>query len=349
MGDFEAIGDVVTGAVVAGAVEPRAGRRSADGHTHESACLNCGAPLAGPYCHECGQRGHVHRTIAAFFHDLLHGVFHFEGKVLNTLPMLAWRPGELTRRYIDGQRARFVSPMALFLFAVFLMFAVISAVGSPVGLNTNGAKGGVSDSRVKADAAVATLERDRQQAIAAKQPTAAIDKKLEDARGEAQILKSIEDRGFVKGTAVRISDDLPPWLAKPVEAAAKNPDLLFYKLQNNAYKYSWALIPISLPFMWLLFPFSRRYRAYDHIVFVTYSLAFMTLLVVAASLIGIAGFSTVAGFASLIPPIHMFRQLRGAYDLGVWGALWRTLLLTLFATIAILLFVALLFALGLFD
>ena len=30
--------------------------------------------------------------------------------------MLAWRPGEMTRRYIAGERARFVSPVALFLF-----------------------------------------------------------------------------------------------------------------------------------------------------------------------------------------------------------------------------------------
>ena len=43
------------------------------------------------------------------------------------------KPGELTRRYIDGQRASFVSPIALFLFCVFFMFAV-------VGLTTNTSK-----------------------------------------------------------------------------------------------------------------------------------------------------------------------------------------------------------------
>ena len=67
--------------------------------------------------------------LRAFFHDLLHGVLHFEGKIWRTLPMLAWRPGELTRRYIDGERASFVSPIALFLFSVFLMFAVGSLSG----------------------------------------------------------------------------------------------------------------------------------------------------------------------------------------------------------------------------
>ena len=33
----------------------------------------------------------MHRTLGAFFHDLLHGVFHFEGRIWRTLPLLAWR------------------------------------------------------------------------------------------------------------------------------------------------------------------------------------------------------------------------------------------------------------------
>ena len=126
MGELEALGDAVTGAVLGRAVEPKAGET--DGQTHETSCLNCGAALAGPFCHECGQHAHVHRTLSSFFHDFLHGVLHFEGKIWRTLPLLVWKPGELTRRYIDGQRARFVSPIALFLFSVFLMFGVIGLI-----------------------------------------------------------------------------------------------------------------------------------------------------------------------------------------------------------------------------
>jgi hypothetical protein len=85
----------------------------------------------GKFCHECGQHAHIHRTLAAFGHDLLHGVLHLEGKAWHTLPLLMFRPGELTRRYIAGERMRFVSPLAMFLFSVFLMFAVMSFLGSP--------------------------------------------------------------------------------------------------------------------------------------------------------------------------------------------------------------------------
>ena len=136
-GGIEAIGSVVEGGMLARAVEPKAGE-AADGHSHESACLNCGTALIGSHCHNCGQAAHIHRTIGAFFHDIAHGVLHFDGKTFRTLPLLAWKPGELTRRYIAGERARFVSPMALFLFSVFLMFAVfqLAGIGPPTELNT---------------------------------------------------------------------------------------------------------------------------------------------------------------------------------------------------------------------
>jgi hypothetical protein len=129
VGELEAVADTLTGGVLGRAVEPKAGE-TADGRTKEANCLNCVTPLSGPFCHQCGQHAHVHRTLSAFFHDFLHGVLHFEGKIWRTLPMLAWKPGELTRSYIDGQRARFVSPIALFLFCVFLMFGVIGLTSS---------------------------------------------------------------------------------------------------------------------------------------------------------------------------------------------------------------------------
>ena len=127
-GDIEGIGAAVTAGLAGRAVEPQ------HGGTGESSgslrCLNCGTSLTGSHCHHCGQRADVHRSFGAIGHDLVHAIFHFEGKIWNTLPLLAWRPGDLTRRYIHGERARFISPLALFLFAVFLTYAVLAMVGS---------------------------------------------------------------------------------------------------------------------------------------------------------------------------------------------------------------------------
>ena len=345
MPDLEAVGDAVTGGVVARAVEPRTG--ADDGHTHEKDCLNCGTELTGTYCHACGQKSHVHRTLHAFGHDLLHSVLHFEGKIWHTLPLLAWRPGELTRRYIDGERAKFVSPMALFLFSVFLMFGVASFSGGLSPHISPNASEEMRSSISTNEMQMADLRRRREAAIRDGKSTGNIDNRIVALERDTAIMRGIQ-RGEISRIA-KTEINAPDWLSKPLEKAAKNPDLLFYKLKTNAYKFSWMLIPLSVPFLWLLFPFSRRFRLYDHTVFVTYSLSFMTLLVVAAVLIGSAGLPQVAGFAMLIPPFHIYRQLKGTYGLSGGGALVRTALLIAFSILALGLFFLVLFGLGLFD
>lgn len=345
MGNLESLGDAITGGVLGRAVEPGAGE--ADGHTAEQNCLNCGAAQTGPYCAECGQRAHVHRTLGAFFHDLVHGVLHFEGKVWHTLPLLAWRPGELTRRYIDGQRARFVSPIALFLFSVFLLFAVGGLTGG-FGLassNPAAAKQDMARELQKNRMQMEQLEKQRADAVKAGRSTAKIDEKISDFRAENAAL-SVLNGDKVKSPVQIDSNGMPGWLRSTVGEARENPDLVLYKIKTNAYKFSWMLIPLSVPFMWLLFPFSRRFRLYDHTIFVTYSLCFMSLLAIAGMLLGWIGAASVASLLFFIPPVHMYRQLKGAYGLSRLGALWRATLLTIFAFIVAGLFAVVVAGIG---
>jgi hypothetical protein len=343
MADLEAIGDAITGGVVARAVEPKAGQ-AAEGHSQERNCLNCGTALVGDYCYHCGQRAHVHRTLTAFWHDLVHGVFHFEGKIWHTLPLLAWKPGELTRRYIDGQRARFVSPIALFLFCVFITFAVVGLTSGTMHASAK-ASADAAKELSKDETKLSVLQGQRAAASGAE--AARLDEKIGDLKGEMVALQAVKD-GKVDPSTFKIQSDWLGGFDENLGEAANNPELLFYKIKTNAYKFSWALIPISVPFVWLLFPFSRRFRLYDHTVFVTYSLCFMMLLLSASAVVGLVS-DGLAGLAFFVPPFHMYRQLRGTYDVGKRGALWRTGLLTIFAFIAISLFGSLLVAIGAFD
>jgi hypothetical protein len=339
MPDLEAIGDVATGTVLAGTVEPGTG---ADGHTHEANCLNCGTALAGEFCAVCGQRAHVHRTLSAFFHDLVHGVLHFEGKIWKTLPLLAWKPGQLTRDYIEGKRARYVSPIALFLFCVFLMFGVIGLTSNSIHTK---ATADATKQLEKDQLKLRVLETERAAAVKTGTPTRKLDEKITDLKGEMTALQALKD-GKIDPTTFKIQNDFLSGLNAGLGNAAKNPELLLYKVKTSAYKFSWALIPISVPFIWMLFPFSRRFRLYDHTVFVTYSLCFMMLLLTASTLIDFV-WPSLASLAFFVPPFHMYRQLKGTYDLTRRGALWRTAALTIFAFMAISLFGSLLVAMEL--
>src|SRR6478735_6443694 len=293
-GGIEAVGSVIEGGLLARAVEPRAGE--GDGHTHEGACLNCGTPLVGPHCYRCGQHAHVHRTMGAFFHDLIHGVLHFDGKTWRTLPLLAWKPGELTRRYIAGERARFVSPMALFLFSVFLMFAVFQLAG--IGPPTDFGSGNViqQDDPATQRKELADL-KDARASMGNGNPAAPIlDRQVANLQealgseakpepGDAVVLaqgKNGKSRVTSRYTGYAFFDHA-------IDKWKQNPGLMAYKLQSNSYKFSWLLIPLSVPFVWLLFAWRRSFGPYDHAVFVTYSLSFMTLFYVALVLLGAIG------------------------------------------------------------
>lgn len=333
----EGLAELGQGAMTAAAVEPATGE---GGHTHETTCLNCGTPLVGSHCHACGQAAHVHRTLGAFFHDLLHGVFHFEGKVWRTLPMLAWHPGRLTRQYIDGRRASYVSPIALFLFCVFLMFSVFHATeGKEKGEHAVNVQG-LDESQARLKGEIAGLQGQRKAALAKRQDTAPFDAQIEDRQDALATLRDVQSGlsgGRMRTKADKVVSDFPQ-IDHAIRKFNANPELASYKLQTYAYKYSWALIPISVPFLWLMFPFSRRFHLYDHTVFVTYSLCFMTLLLIAAMIGGALGAGGLLGWLFLVPPVHMYRQLRGAYGLRKRSALVRTVLLLMFAGTALLMF-----------
>ncbi len=341
---------------------------SHDGHTQETACLNCGTPLAGTHCHACGQHAHVHRSLAAVGHDLAHGAFHFEGAFWRTLPLLALKPGELTRRYIRGERKRFVSPTALFLFALFLMFAVFSFTGSPftdVFENDGGGAGGGFSVNVTAQSAeLEETIRSKTRALEAnnlsKDDRAKLRGQIEEAKRGRNVLAAMlnEDSPFPEagtGDGAAVSGQIESgwhWFdetaAKGLKKARSSPDLLLYKMTSNGYKFAWLLIPLSLPFLWLVTLGKRGTRFYDHAVFATYSIGFMSLLLVALTLlevIGVPGWITVWAIV-LVPPVHLYKQLRHAYGFSRLGTLFRLALLLLSILIVVVLFTLILVALG---
>lgn len=352
-GGIEAVGSIVEGGMLARAVEPRAGE--GDGHTRESACLNCATPLVGPHCYNCGQHAHVHRTLGAFFHDLVHGVLHFDGKTWRTLPLLAWKPGELTRRYIAGERARFVSPMALFLFSVFLMFAVfqLAGIGPPSDIAAPDRIGAQADpaSLKKQLADLKDARADMGQSNIASPfmdaQIARLEKQLAaQASGRDKTVVLAQSTDSKSRMTARYSGI--PFIDHAIDKWRDNPSLMAYKLQTNSYKFSWLLIPLSVPFVWLLFAWRGAFGPYDHAVFVTYSLGFMTLFYVALVLLGAIGVGTgmLMLLAAVVPLAHIYTQLKGAYGLSRFSAAWRTLVLSILIWVIVFLFVDLLLVLG---
>lgn len=80
-------------------------------------CLNCEAELAGPFCHVCGQRDvELERGLGDLVREFVHETFELDGRLPRSLKSLAWRPGELTAAYATGQRAKYTTPVRLYVF-----------------------------------------------------------------------------------------------------------------------------------------------------------------------------------------------------------------------------------------
>ena len=246
----------------------------------EPVCANCDTPINGNFCHNCGQSAHVHHSLLHLLEEMVHGLWHFDAKGWRTIPLLIAYPGELTRRYIDGQRVRFISPLGLFLFMVFFMFFVFSfsktstlQLGNePVANATKQAvTGGVNKGMDDAKAAVARAQTALDQAklsgidVADRQAdldTARADQKeLEDG---IRALANLTDPGKKTGQDIQIEGANSEKLKRLVQHALDNKELVAYKMKNNAYKFALILVPVSLPFLWMMFFWRKNITLFDH-------------------------------------------------------------------------------------
>lgn len=88
------------------------------------ACANCGTPLGGPFCSQCGQSAHDPNT--SFLHaleEVVESFWHLDGRVFRTLRALLV-PGRPATDYLAGHRVPYVAPMRLFVVLSVLTFFV---------------------------------------------------------------------------------------------------------------------------------------------------------------------------------------------------------------------------------
>ncbi|HZY04222.1 MAG TPA: DUF3667 domain-containing protein [Anaeromyxobacteraceae bacterium] len=87
-------------------------------------CANCGVEAPGRYCPECGQstRWTARQPAWRIAAEAVEETFALDSRIGRTgLPFL-FRPGFLTAEYWAGRRARYSSPLRLYLLLSFLFF-----------------------------------------------------------------------------------------------------------------------------------------------------------------------------------------------------------------------------------
>lgn len=90
-------------------------------------CLNCNQLISeeNNFCPNCGQVNDKNPiSVKQYFSEYLSGFFEFDSRFIRTILPLLFKPGQVTKYYVEGKRKRYVNPFQLYLHVTILFFLI---------------------------------------------------------------------------------------------------------------------------------------------------------------------------------------------------------------------------------
>ncbi len=90
-------------------------------------CRNCQTQLTAEenYCPNCGQKNDIRRlSISEYISESMGNFFSFDSKIIRSMIPFFIRPGVLSRKYVDGEKAKYVVPFRMYMFFSLIFFLV---------------------------------------------------------------------------------------------------------------------------------------------------------------------------------------------------------------------------------
>jgi hypothetical protein len=299
-------------------------------------CKNCGADITGRYCASCGQHSDVSiPSLHKLFVEALGDLYNFDSRLWRSLGLLLFKPGRLTREYLEGRRARYVPPFRLYVVLSLTFFFVLAVLPD---LNGNegpsalvqGVDGETPSPEVESDGAAP--ETDGEAAVPAAEselepssPRFAITMGESDGEGWQCDLGDTEEwdpeiRARFERACNQIAADAPSF----GRALLENVPLMMF-----------LFIPIVAAGMKVLYPLARR-KYVEHLLFFLHFHAFFFLLATLGLLVLFVATLTsvldipvtvlsVAGWVYV--PVYLFLAMRVVYAQGRLATTFKYVLL----------------------
>ena len=227
-------------------------------------CPNCGSEAVEKFCAHCGQRFHAAHSIREFVRAVADDQLGVDAKLPRTLKYLFFKPGFLTREYMQGRIVRYIPPFRLYLLASVLFFVLLSFY------SVRNDWGGEAGRQIAREAGVID-------SVAADSGAAAA-----DGRGMS-VGVSFDDQQWLHNAEVSL-----PWkwleqkVALNLQALGKLPPDVATRRVTSAVieelpKVMFVMLPVFALLLKILYAF--RGRAYiEHFVFALHVHAFVFLL-----------------------------------------------------------------------
>jgi len=250
-------------------------------HNQEIVCPNCGFKASHNYCAQCGQETHLHKdTFGALFMHFIGHYFHYDSKFLKTLRALWFSPAKLTHAYWNKQRARYISPISLYIFISAVFFACLFLV--------------IPSDKHKTDA-------EYQQEV--------LDYKKDST--SYKIARSI-DPELAKKIRKKTDD-------KEILAARKKNDSLAERFMHNMPKLFIFLLPVMAIMLRALYYKRKELTVVHHTIFALHTQAFFFTIFFFLIFLGIIDSpiaDVAADIVSLMPVVYFIIAMKTTYKSG---------------------------------
>ena len=318
-------------------------------------CLNCGTRLRGQYCGHCGQRSRnrlisIWQLLQEAFGDLL----ELDSRLWRTVVPLLTRPGQLTRAYLEGRRARYMPPFRTYLVLSVIFFVVaffdpkedLSLFFEPEPPPT-----AEELVEIEASAAAAAVVKKEEEAAARKKieelknaniiPAGIIDEIVDDDDDFSIVIggdgDSTNDSGLwddCDSASIDADEDVPEWIQKRFSDErlkqicernkARGNENIADAIVDNVPVALLVLLPIMALVLKLLYPLSRRYFVEHLLFFVHFHAFFFLILLLQIIFARLASWLSLAGAISTIIivaiyfyiPVYLYKAMRHVYAQG---------------------------------
>jgi hypothetical protein len=323
-------------------------------------CENCGQVVPDRFCSTCGQlAANFHRPFWELIGGSLGDMFSLDSRLFRSVPMLMFRPGRMTRNYLDGKRARYVPPFRMFLLASVIFFLTVFTVSDelgwfdgfgldlapesgfsfgPQGGDTQSAPGEMTEPLEKADVERQSPELIAEGALDAEKGLPFADLLLPNGKIDRAGLKQlVEDRAEPNSDPAALATAY--MAANQAATVYENQDRFGARLRQWAPRFSILFLPVFSLILMLIFAWHRRIYVFDHLIaglhFQTFLYVLGTaLLIAAAALPHSAGWLVAGGFLAVV--VYLYRMLRVTYGTGRILSAFRTAILLIFGMILLL-------------
>jgi hypothetical protein len=255
-------------------------------------CMNCGTELMGPFCYYCGQPDkNFMRFFPALMRELLEDFMDFDSRFMRTIKPLLFKPGTLTRDYLDGKRFRYVPPLRLYIFssiAFFFLAAILASDAITIQSEVDG------DTSVITGVHIGETDKEKlHDALESLDPELAADvesdiSSLEEGSEDDDSI-SFNGEPWDLETNPLIVPFMPDWVndwvnneiaqspqkGKEIEA---NPDLIKDKVFELLPATMFVLLPLVALLLKFWYTFAKKYYV-EHLIFALHNHSFLFVVI----------------------------------------------------------------------